>query len=118
LRRGFEDVPEITRRLHGIAAIRTCNALQRGPRKGGNPEARKTKIRLDRQIAAIATVPGATAIYSDDSDVPGYAAEAAMGLIGARTCRCRRRIRRDQWRWTRPAKASRTRNRMRRQDML
>lgn len=60
------------------AAVRTYNARQRGQRKGGNPEASKTKIKFDRQIAAIGTVEGATAMYSDDSDVRGYAREAGM----------------------------------------
>ncbi|MGH7084528.1 MAG: type II toxin-antitoxin system VapC family toxin, partial [Acetobacteraceae bacterium] len=60
------------------AAVRTYNARQRGQRKGGNPDASKTKIKFDRQIAAIATVEGATAVYSDDSDVRGYAVEAGM----------------------------------------
>lgn len=60
------------------AAVRTYNARQRGRRKGGNPEASKTKIKFDRQIAAIGTVEGATAMYSDDSDVRGYAREAGM----------------------------------------
>lgn len=64
------------------AAIRTFQARQRGHRKGGNPEASKTKIKFDRQIAAIATVEGATVVYSDDSDVRGYAAEAGMEAYG------------------------------------
>lgn len=63
------------------AAIRTYEARQRGQRKGGNPDASKTKIKFDRQIAAIATVEGATTIYSDDSDVLGYAAETGMGAV-------------------------------------
>ncbi len=60
------------------AAIRTYQARQRGQRKGGNPEASKTKIKFDRQIAAIAIVEGATSIYSDDKDVRGYAREAGI----------------------------------------
>ena len=60
------------------AAIRTYQARQRGQRTGGNPEATKTKIKFDRQIVAIATVEGATAVYSDDGDVIGYAREAGM----------------------------------------
>jgi hypothetical protein len=64
------------------AAVRTHEALQRGQRRGGNPEASKTKIKFDRQIVAVAVVEGATAIYSDDSDVIAYAQEA--GLDGYR----------------------------------
>ena len=64
------------------AAVRTFQARQRGQRKGGNPEVSKTKIKFDRQIAAVATVEGATAIYSDDSDVRGYAREAGMEAYG------------------------------------
>jgi predicted nucleic acid-binding protein len=60
------------------AAVRTYQARQRGHRKGGNPEASKAKIKFDRQIVAIATVEGATAVYSDDMDVLGYAREAGM----------------------------------------
>ncbi len=60
------------------AAARTFHARTRGQRKGGNPEASKTKIKFDRQIVAIATVEGARAVYSDDSDVRGYAIEAGM----------------------------------------
>jgi hypothetical protein len=60
------------------AAVRTYQARQRGHRKGGNPEASKTKIKFDRQIVAIATVESATAVYSDDADVIGYAREAGM----------------------------------------
>jgi predicted nucleic acid-binding protein len=60
------------------AAVRTFHARQRGQRKGGNPEASKSKIKFDRQIVAIATVEGATAVYSDDSDVRSYAIEAGM----------------------------------------
>lgn len=51
------------------AAVRTFEARQRGQRKGGNPGESKTKIKFDRQIVAVATVEGAAAIYSDDSDV-------------------------------------------------
>ena len=64
------------------AAVRTFQARARGQRKGGNPEVSKTKIKFDRQIAAVATVEGATAIYSDDSDVRGYAREAGMEAYG------------------------------------
>jgi hypothetical protein len=60
------------------AAIRTFEARQRGQSKGGNPEAAKAKIKFDRQIVAIATVEGATAVYSDDDHVVAYAREAGM----------------------------------------
>lgn len=60
------------------AAIQTFQARQRGQVKGGNPDATKTKIKFDRQIAAIAMVEGATAVYSDDGDVRSYAREAGM----------------------------------------
>jgi predicted nucleic acid-binding protein len=64
------------------AAVRTFQARQRGQRRGGNPEASKTKIKFDRQIAAIALVEGATAMYSDDGDVRGYAVEAGIEAYG------------------------------------
>lgn len=60
------------------AAIRTYNARQRGQPRGGSPDAAKSKTKFDRQIVAIATVESATAVYSDDSDVIGYAHEAGM----------------------------------------
>jgi predicted nucleic acid-binding protein len=62
----------------GKQSARTHQARQRGQKKGGNPDATKTKIKFDRQIAAIASVEGATAIYSDDKDVCAYAREAGM----------------------------------------
>jgi len=60
------------------AAIRTFDARQRGQRKGGNPADSKTKIKFDRQIVAVATVEGASAVYSDDDALRGYAVEAGM----------------------------------------
>jgi predicted nucleic acid-binding protein len=60
------------------AAIRTFDARQRGQRKGGNPEASRSKIKFDRQIVATAVVEGANVIYSDDADVVGYAHEAGL----------------------------------------
>ena len=85
------------------AAVRTFQARQRGQRKGGNPEASKTKIKFDRQIAAIAVVEGATAIYSDDSDVRGYAREAGMEAYQLLICRCHRKARRRLYRSALPA---------------
>jgi hypothetical protein len=60
------------------AAVRTYQARQRGDRKGGNPNAAKSKIKFDRQIVAIASVEMATAVYSHDNDVINYAREAGM----------------------------------------
>jgi hypothetical protein len=60
------------------AAIRIFEARRRGQSKGGNPETAKAKIKFDRQIVAIATVEGATGVYSDDDDVITYAREAGM----------------------------------------
>lgn len=60
------------------AAIRIFDARQRRQRKGGNHDASRTKIKFDRQITAIAAVEGATAIYSDDGDIRGYAREAGI----------------------------------------
>jgi len=60
------------------AADRTYQARARGHRKGGVPDQPKTKIKFDRQIVAIAAVEGATAIYSDDTALCGYAREAGM----------------------------------------
>jgi predicted nucleic acid-binding protein len=60
------------------AAVRTFQARQRGQKKGGDPAAPKAKIKFDRQIVAIAAAEGASAIYSDDSDVINYAKEAGI----------------------------------------
>nr|WP_294520061.1 hypothetical protein [uncultured Rhodopila sp.] len=60
------------------AAIRTFDARQRGQRKGGNPADSKAEIKFDRQIVAVATVEGASAVYSDDEALRGYAIEAGM----------------------------------------
>jgi len=60
------------------AAAQIHQARGRGQRKGGNPDATKTKIKFDRQIVAIAAVEGATAVYTDDSDVKAYASAAGM----------------------------------------
>lgn len=60
------------------AAIRTYQARQRGQARGGGPDIAKSKIKFDRQIVAVAAVEGATAVYSDDGDVCGYAREVGM----------------------------------------
>ena len=60
------------------AAERTWQARQRGQRKGGNPDIAKAKIKFDRMIVAIAAVEGATAVYTNDVDMVGYAREAGM----------------------------------------
>lgn len=60
------------------AAARVYDARRRGMKKGGNPDATKAKIKFDRMIVAIAAVERATAVYSDDEDVCGYAKEAGM----------------------------------------
>jgi hypothetical protein len=45
------------------AAVRTFHTRARGQRKGGNPEASKTKIKFDRRIVAIATVEGTGRLF-------------------------------------------------------
>ena len=45
------------------AAVRTFHTRARGQRKGGDPEASKTKIKFDRQIVAIATVEGTGRLF-------------------------------------------------------
>lgn len=64
------------------AAIRTYQARQHGQRKGGNQNDKKSKIKFDRQIAAIGVVEGATVMYSDDGSVRDYAREAGMEAYG------------------------------------
>jgi predicted nucleic acid-binding protein len=60
------------------AAARIADARQRGQRKGGSQGDSKAKIKFDRMIVAIAAVERATAVYSDDADLCGYAREAGM----------------------------------------
>lgn len=60
------------------AAIRTYEARRRNQPKGGAAEIAKAKIKFDRQIVAVAAVEGATAVYSDDAHVVGYAREVGM----------------------------------------
>ena len=60
------------------AAIRTRQARQRGQPKGGDPAQPKAKIKFDRQIVAVAASEGASAVYSDDAALRGYAIEAGM----------------------------------------
>lgn len=64
------------------AAIRTYEARQRGEKKGGDPQASKSKIKFDRQIVAVAVVEGATAVYSDDAGLRKYAVEAGLRSYG------------------------------------
>jgi hypothetical protein len=56
---------------------RTCGTERRA-RAPGNSTRRDKGVKFDRQIVAVATVEGATAVYSDDSHVVGYAREAGM----------------------------------------
>ena len=71
-------MPALTNGAAVEAAIRTYDARQRGQKKGGDPSQSKTKIKFDRQIVAVAVVEGATAVYSDDKALRGYAVEAGM----------------------------------------
>ena len=64
------------------AAIRTYDARMKGQPKGGDPAEPKAKIKFDRQIVAVGTVEGATAVYSDDGHVLKYAREAGMQAYG------------------------------------
>jgi len=63
------------------AALAMSDAIKRGGHRVDalNPDATKTKIKFDRQIVAIAKAEGARAVYSDDTDVLSYAAQAGLG---------------------------------------
>lgn len=62
------------------AALAHRDALERGGLKidAANPDTTRTKIKFDRQIVAIAKAEGASAVYSDDDDVIGYAKKAGL----------------------------------------
>ena len=56
-------------------------ALQSGGKRGGS-QSPWQKIKVDRQIVAIAKVEGVHTIYSDDSDVETFAARESIQVIG------------------------------------
>lgn len=62
------------------AALAHRDALERGGFRidTENPDATRTKIKFDRQIVAIAKAEGAEAVYSDNSDVIGYAQRSKL----------------------------------------
>jgi predicted nucleic acid-binding protein len=68
------------------AAIETA-ALELADRKGGDKRggtgAPWQKVKVDRQIVAIAKVHGASTIYSDDPDVRKLATKAGMTVVSS-----------------------------------
>jgi hypothetical protein len=68
-----------------IAAIETAvsirHSLAAGEKRAGST-ASWAKVKFDRQIVAIAKVQGATAIYSDDSDIQRYGRAAGFDVLG------------------------------------
>jgi hypothetical protein len=61
-------------------AIMTREALEAGDKKAGSAEPWQ-KVKLDRQIVAIARVYNVTEIYSDDSGVKAFADQIGMRVI-------------------------------------
>lgn len=62
-------------------AVMTKRALDAGDKKGGSTEP-WSKVKFDRQIAAIAKVSGATTIYTDDGGLRNTATENGFSVIG------------------------------------
>lgn len=58
-------------------ALMTRQALEAGDKKGGSGAAWQ-KVKVDRQIIAVARVEGATAIYTDDKDLVAFAKRLGM----------------------------------------
>lgn len=67
------------------AAIAMGESLSRGGIRvdATDPNVTRGKVKFDRQIVAIAKAEGATAVYSDDSDIVKYAQQ--VGLKAYRT---------------------------------
>ena len=63
------------------AAVSTREALTKGNKRGAS-KATWQKVKVDRQIAAIAKVNGATSIYSDDRTFRAIAADFGIEVIG------------------------------------
>jgi predicted nucleic acid-binding protein len=71
-----------TRAAIEVAAM-TREAIDSGKKRGAKSDAATwAKIKYDRQIVAIAKVAGATAIYSDDSDIAAIAARVNIKVTG------------------------------------
>lgn len=52
-----------------------------GMHKSAGTGAPWQKVKVDRQIVAIGVVCGVTTVYSDDTDIPAYAAQHGLGVI-------------------------------------
>jgi hypothetical protein len=63
------------------AAIQVALLAQEGGDRPRGPNETLAKIKYDRQIAAIAKVEGASAVYSDDANVRKYAKRLGMMAI-------------------------------------
>ncbi|MHB1669222.1 PIN domain-containing protein [Thiomonas sp.] len=72
----FRIVPFDTR-----AAIECADAMHRHGLKGKGKDNPRAKVKFDRQIIAIAQVERVEAIYSDDSDIFSYGAQAGIQVI-------------------------------------
>jgi len=61
-------------------AFMTRQAIQSGDKKGGSSAAWQ-KVKVDRQIIAVARVEGATAVYADDKDLVAFAKRLGMTVF-------------------------------------
>lgn len=75
----FKIVDFDTRAAVEMAAM-TREALIAGDKKGGS-ESPWQKIKIDRQIVAIARVMGVTRIYSDDSSLASFASKIGIDVV-------------------------------------
>ena len=65
-------------------AMMTQQAIDAGDKKAGSG-APWQKVKVDRQIIAVARVEGATAIYSDDGDLIAFAKALGMEVVSTWT---------------------------------
>lgn len=61
-------------------AMMTREALEGGDKRGGS-EAPWQKVKVDRQVIAVARVEGATRIYADDRDLVAFAKRLGMDVF-------------------------------------
>lgn len=63
------------------AAIECAEAISKFGLKSKGQGSSRAKVKFDRQIVAIAQVFRAETIYSDDSDIHGYAKKAGINVV-------------------------------------
>jgi hypothetical protein len=78
---GFRILPFDLRAAVEVAVM-TANAIASGDKKGGSA-APWQKVKIDRQIAAIGKVEGASTLYADDRDVVRLAKTVGLATVSS-----------------------------------